>query len=162
MQIVRPSATIASAIVCLTIIAAGDAVLAQEANTPAEGPQQQSQGASPDVDPLALRVLQAVTLPLQQAKTLSFRALVSEESEATNGQLVTFFHMVDVTLRRPDELHVIFQRDGQRTDFYETGGHITMYSPGTRLFTVLQAKPSIDATLDYLNKIGRASCRERV
>lgn len=159
VPIAKIPAALATAVACLTLVTANHTTLARDpGSTPDE--QQPSQHAdtppaaesiSPDVDPLALRVLQAVTLPLQQARELSFRALISEESEATNGQLVTFFHTVDVTMRRPDELHVIFHRDGERTDFYETGDHITMYSPGTRLYTVLQARKSIDASLDYLN-----------
>ena len=62
-----------------------------------------------DVDPLALDVLKAVTQPIEQAQAFSFKALVSEEQLATNGQIVTFFHTTEVTVQRPDKAHLIFK-----------------------------------------------------
>jgi hypothetical protein len=104
-----------------------------------------------DVDPLALQVLKAVTQPIEQAKVLSFKALVSEEELATDGQIVTFFHTVNVTLQRPDKIHLIFQGRGRRVEFYGSGGTITMYAPEVNLYGTMPAKDTIDATLDELN-----------
>jgi hypothetical protein len=107
-----------------------------------------------DVDPLALDVLRAVTQPIEQAKALSFKALVSEEELATNGQIVTFFHTVSVTLQRPDKIHLTFQGRGHRVEFYGSDGKITMYAPDVNLYTTMATKSTIDATLDDMNAKG--------
>jgi hypothetical protein len=100
-----------------------------------------------DVDPLALDVLRAVVQPLQQAQTFSFKALVSEEDIATNGQVITFFHTVDVMVQRPDKLRLVFRGQGQRVDYYFSNGTITMYAPDANLYSTQPAKPTIDAAL---------------
>ncbi len=104
-----------------------------------------------DVDPLAMRVLKAVADPVQQAQTFSFKALVSEEDLASNGQLITSFHAVDVTVQRPDKIHVIFRGSGQRVDYYSSGGKAYLYAPDAKLYVNLPGKESIDASLDALH-----------
>jgi hypothetical protein len=100
-----------------------------------------------DVDPLALDVLKSVTQPIEQAQAFSFKALISEEELATNGQIVTFFHTTEITVQRPDKTHLIFKGRGERVDFYSTNGSITMYAPDTKLYTTVQAKGTIDDNL---------------
>jgi hypothetical protein len=100
-----------------------------------------------DVDPLALDVLKAVTQPIEQAQAFSFKALISEEQLATNGQIVTFFHTTEITVQRPDKTHLIFKGRGERVDFYGTNGSITMYSPDAKLYATVPAKATIDENL---------------
>jgi hypothetical protein len=100
-----------------------------------------------DVDPLALDVLKAVTQPIEQAQAFSFKALISEEQLATNGQIVTFFHTSEIMVRRPDKVHLVFRGAGERVDFYGTNGSITMYAPDTKLYTTVPAKATIDDNL---------------
>jgi hypothetical protein len=97
-----------------------------------------------DVDPLALDVLKAATKPIEQSQAFSFRALVSEEQLATNGQIVTFFHTTEITVQRPDKTHLIFKGRGERVDFYGTKGSITMYAPDANLYATVPAKATID------------------
>jgi hypothetical protein len=103
-----------------------------------------------DVDSLALDVLRAVTEPVEKAQEFSFKALVSEDQMATNGQLVTFFHTVDVTVHRPDKVHLIFRGRGEQVDFYGSNGSITMYAPNSKLYTTIPAKATIDDNLKEL------------
>lgn len=107
-----------------------------------------------DVDPLALDVLKAVTQPIEQAQVFSFKALVSEEQLATNGQIVTFFHTVDVTVQRPDKVHETFKGRGERVEFYQTKGAITMYAPDAKLYATVPAKDTIDENLADLKGKG--------
>jgi hypothetical protein len=100
-----------------------------------------------DVDPLALDVLKAVTQPIEQAQSFTFKALISEEQLATNGQIVTFFHATEIMVQRPDKVHLIFKGRGERVDFYGTNGSITMYAPDTKLYTTVPAKATIDDNL---------------
>jgi hypothetical protein len=111
-------------------------------------PGAKSTSAEPrDVDPLALDVLKAVTQPIEQAQAVSFKALVSEEQLATNGQIVTFFHTTEITVQRPDKTHLIFKGRGERVDFYGTKGSITMYAPDPKLYTTIPAQGTIDDNL---------------
>jgi hypothetical protein len=100
-----------------------------------------------DVDPLALDVLRAVTTPIEQAKTFSFQALISEESMASDGQVLTFFHTVDITVQRPDKIHLTFRGRGHLVDMYDENGSVTLYSPDVKLYTVIPVKKTIDATI---------------
>ncbi len=107
-----------------------------------------------DVDSLALDVLRAVTEPVEKAQEFSFKALVSEDEIATSGQLVTFFHTVDVTVHRPDKVHLIFRGRGERVDFYGSSGSITMYAPEAKLYATMPAKATIDDNLSQLTSKG--------
>jgi hypothetical protein len=100
-----------------------------------------------DVDPLALDVLKAVTDPIEQAQAFSFKALISEEQLATDGQVVTFFHTSEVRVQRPDKVHLIFKGLGEQVDFYGTNGSITMYAPESKLYATMPAKATIDDNL---------------
>jgi hypothetical protein len=100
-----------------------------------------------DVDPLALDVLKAVTQPIEQSQAFTFKALVSEEQLATNGQIVTFFHTTEIAVQRPDKVHLIFTGRGNRVDFYGTNGSIVMYAPDTKLYATVPAKATIDDNL---------------
>lgn len=101
--------------------------------------------AAKDVDPLALDVLRAVAEPVEQAQQFSLKALISEEQLASDGQIVTFFHTVDVTVQRPDKIHLIFHGKGQRVDLYGAGGMATLYAPDSKLYAQVSTKGSIDA-----------------
>jgi hypothetical protein len=107
-----------------------------------------------DVDPLAMRVLKAVADPVQQAQTFSFKALVGEEDLASNGQIITSFHAIDVTVQRPDKVHVVFRGSGDRVDFYAANGSAYLYSPDKKVYVSLPGKNTIDADLDALKARG--------
>ncbi len=114
----------------------------------------QSEAATKDVDPLALDVLRAVTQPIEQAQSFSFRALVSEEDMGTDGQIITFFHTVDVTVQRPDKIRLVFKGMGQQVEFYGDDASVTMYAPGAKLYTTLPTKKTLDETLADLREKG--------
>jgi hypothetical protein len=60
---------------------------------------------------------------------------------------VTLFHTTEITVQRPDKVHLIFKGRGERVDFYGTNGSITMYAPDTKLYTTVPAKATIDDNL---------------
>ncbi len=107
-----------------------------------------------DVDPLAMRVLKAVADPVQQAQTFSFKALVGEEDVASNGQVITSFHAIDVTVQRPDKVHIVFKGSGDRVDFYSANGSAVLYSPDKKVYVSLPGKENIDANIDALHARG--------
>jgi hypothetical protein len=106
-----------------------------------------------DIDPLALDVLRAVAQPVEEAQAFNFKALVSEEDSASDGQILTFFHSVDVTVQRPNKIHLVYHGNGQQVDFYLLNGTVTMWAPDPKLYASLPAKPTIDAgVMDVLHK----------
>jgi hypothetical protein len=102
-----------------------------------------------DVDPLALKVLRAVTQPIEQAQSFHFKALISEEELATDGQVVTLFHTTNVTMQRPDKIHLVFRGLGQRVDFYTANGKTVMFAPDAGLYTTIASKNYQGTTLVY-------------
>ncbi len=108
-----------------------------------------------DVDPLALDVLRAVTQPVEQAQNFTFKALVSEEEVASNGQIITFFRAVDIRVQRPNKIHLIYKGKGERVDFFNSGtGSVTLYSPDSKLYATMPAKTTIEETLNSLEEKG--------
>jgi hypothetical protein len=113
-----------------------------------------SQSVVKDVDPLAMKVLKAVADPVQQAQAFSFKALVSEEDLASNDQIITSFHAIDVTVQRPDKVHIIFKGRGPRVELYTAAGSAYLYAPESKLFVSLPGKENIAAYLDALHARG--------
>jgi hypothetical protein len=107
-----------------------------------------------DVDPLAMKVLKAVADPVQQAQAFSFKAIVSEEDLASNGQIITSFHVIDVTVQRPDKVHIIFKGSGPRVELYTAAGSAWLYAPESKLYVSLPAKENIAAYIDALHARG--------
>lgn len=105
-----------------------------------------------DIDPLALQVLKAATEPIHEAQAYSFRALVSTEHLGTNGQMITLFNLTDVTLQRPDKLHLNFLGRGQKVELFYNAGQTVLYSPESKFFTTISSPKSIDETLTELQK----------
>jgi hypothetical protein len=124
-------------------------------STPAK-PAAAAKAAAPakDVDPLALKVLNYVADPLEKAQSFTFKALIGEEQLATDGQIVTFFHSVNVAVQRPDKIHLTFRGRGQEVDFYTANGSTTMYAPNAKLYNTHPAKNTIDAIIADVNAKG--------
>jgi hypothetical protein len=105
-----------------------------------------------DIDPLALDVLKAATEPLRKSQSFSFRALVSREYLGTNGQVITLFNLSDVTVQRPDKMHIDFRGRGKKVSLFYNAGQAVLYSPDEKLYTTIAGEPTIDATLQDLEK----------
>jgi hypothetical protein len=108
--------------------------------------------AGQDIDPLALQVLKAATDPIRQSQSYSFRALVSREHLGTNGQVITLFNLSNVTVQRPDKLHVDFRGKGKEVEFFYNAGQAVLYTPEEKLYAPISSPSTIDATLDALEK----------
>jgi len=120
----------------------------------AQEPKAAASPTAKDIDPLAMQVLKAVEDPVLAAQAFSFQALIAEEELASNDQIVTFFHTVDVTVQRPDKLHLTFRGKGQRVELYITKSIAAIYTPDSKLYAIVPAKDTIDADLDALRAKG--------
>jgi hypothetical protein len=113
------------------------------------------QKTTKDIDPLALQVVKAATDPIKNAKSFSFRALVSRDELGTNGQTITVFNTGEITVQRPNKLHIRFRGRGEPVElFFDGSGKTVLYSPSTKLYTTVSSPTSIDATLDAIAKRG--------
>lgn len=116
------------------------AVLALAAAIPAHA-------ASRTIDPQALALLQRMSDSLSSAKAFTFRADTIVELPALTGQFITVFSKAEVTLRRPDGLRVLMTGEAPHFDFFYDGRTVTAYAPGTRLYSVKNAPPTLEEML---------------
>jgi len=108
-----------------------------------------------DIDPLALRVMKAATDPVKEAKAYSFRALVSRDLLGTNDQIITTFSTSEITVQRPNKLHIKFRGRGEPVEmFYDGSGKTVLYSPSSKFFTVVDTPTTIDAALSDISTRG--------
>jgi hypothetical protein len=108
-----------------------------------------------DIDPLALQVVKAAVEPIKDAKSFSFRALVSRDELGSNGQVITVFNIAEITVQRPNKLHIHFRGRGVPVDlFFDGSGKTVLYSPSAKLYTTFNTPSGIDATLDAISKQG--------
>ena len=101
-----------------------------------------------DVDPLAMDVLRAVTQPIQQAQSFRFKALISEEQLASDGQMITLFRVTNVAVQRPDKIHLSIRALGQRVEFYTANAKTIMFAPDAGVYTTFETKNTIDGIMD--------------
>jgi len=114
-----------------------------------------TQEAAKDIDPLALRVMKAATDPVKDAKAYSFRALVSHDLLGTNDQIITTFSTSEITMQRPNKLHIKFRGRGEPVEmFYDGSGKTVLYSPSSKFYTSVDTPTTIDAALTDISKKG--------
>jgi hypothetical protein len=105
---------------------------------------------TPELEPRAIELLQAMSDRLTAAETLSFTAVATYESPARTGMTLAYMTRSAVTLQRPDRLRVITPGDGPSSEFYYDGTTMMAYTPDAGLVAVSDAPPSIDDMLQAL------------
>ena len=120
---------------CLLLLCSSLLLVAQ--TTTREKPASPPPDQQKDIDPLALKVLKAVTDPIRDAKAFSFRTRGIREYLGSNGQIITYFTTSDVTVGRPDKLRVDFKGRGQDVQLYHDGEHTVLYAPVPKLYAVI-------------------------
>ena len=100
------------------------------------------------LDPKALEILKATSDKLAGAHTLSFTAVELFEHLTRQGAPLGYTTKYEVTLQRPDKLRVLKLGDGPANSFYYDGKTMMGYAPAENLLAVVDAPPTIDATLE--------------
>lgn len=100
-----------------------------------------------ELEPRALGILRGASEKLAAAKTLSFKAVASEESPSRLGPALAYYTTSEVTLQRPDKLRVVSPGDGPRSEFVYDGKTMTAYSPGENYVAAASAPATIDSML---------------
>jgi hypothetical protein len=104
----------------------------------------------PTPETRAVEILKASCAKLAAAGSMSFTALGAYEVPSLWGPPLIYGRIYEVALQRPDKLAVITVGDGPRTEFYDDGKVIMSFHPAENLVAVMDAPPSIDATLEKL------------
>jgi hypothetical protein len=108
-----------------------------------------------DLDPLALQALKTATEPIKDAKAFSFRILTSRDLVGTNDQIITQFSVSEITVQRPNKLHITFRGRGEPVElFYDGTGKTVLYSPSVKLYTTIATSTTIDGMLSAAEQRG--------
>ena len=139
---------------CVLLLCCSLLLSAQTAtrNKPTTKTPDQKADQKKDIDPLALKVLKAVSDPIRDAKTFSFRTRGTREYVGSNGQIITYFNTSEVTVQRPDKLRVDFKGRGKEVELFYDGGQAVLYSPGPNLYASVPAPKTLDGVLEALEK----------
>jgi len=108
-----------------------------------------------DLDSFALQALKAATDPIKDAKAFSFRILTSRDLVGTNNQIITQFSVSEITVQRPNKLHIKFRGRGEPVElFYDGTGKTVLYSPSVKLYTTMATSTTIDGMLSAVEQRG--------
>jgi hypothetical protein len=102
----------------------------------------------PTPETRAVEILKASCAKLAAAGSMSFTALGAYEVPSLWGPPLIYGRIYEVALQRPDKLAVLTVGDGPRTEFYDDGKVVMSFHPAENLVAVMEAPPSIDATLE--------------
>lgn len=105
---------------------------------------------TPRIDANALSLLKSMSGTLANAKAMTFRSKSIHEVSAITGQLITFFSVGEVALKRPDKLRARHGGDAPAFDFYYDGSSVSAMAPQTKVFSTSYAPATIDDMLSGL------------
>jgi hypothetical protein len=145
--------SVAAAVIAAAALLAGAGVstvrAADAAATPAAAPSTSGNLAPAiELEPKALGILKGASDKLAAAKSLSFKAVVSEESPSRLGPPLAYYTVSEVLLERPNKLRVVSPGDGPRSEFYYDGKSMVAYSPAENMVARAPAPGTIDAMLE--------------
>jgi hypothetical protein len=89
-----------------------------------------------DLDPLALQALKIATEPTKDVKAFSFRILTSRDLVGTNDQIITQFSVSEITVERPNKLHIKFRGRGEPVDLFYEGSPGLLQGRGPSRFRI--------------------------
>jgi hypothetical protein len=102
-----------------------------------------------ELEPRAVEVIKAMSATLAGASSITFTALVSEESPSRLGPALMYTTRNNVTLLRPNNLKVITPGDGPANEFYYDGKTIVTYAPAEDMAATATAPPTITGALQF-------------
>lgn len=103
-------------------------------------------------DSRALAALKRTGDTLAAAKAFTFHSRSISEVPGKSGQSLTLLSSADVALKRPDKLRVRFAGGAPHFDLYYDGAVVAAFAPGTGVWSVTKAPPTIDAALPALER----------
>jgi hypothetical protein len=137
--------SIAVGIVALSLVACEDPTLTGdgELNLGAQvGPDQ--------IGSRAEQILFDMSEYLRSADEYSFRADVTYDVMMAEGHMVEYGGVSNVSVRRPDGIHAVYDGDERHTRAYYDGKTFTILNVPLNLYSVIDVPPTIDDAVDYV------------
>ncbi len=106
--------------------------------------------AAPGVDAAADRILRQMSDYLATADEFSFRANITYDEALASGEAIEYGGTADVSVRRPDRLHVAFRGDEHQNRVFFDGRTLTLYDPDVNVYAVTEVPPEIDGAVDLV------------
>ncbi len=100
------------------------------------------------LEPKAIEILKAACARLAAAHSMSFTAVVTDESPSRVGFPLAYSTKSEVVMQRPDKLRVITLGDGPASEFYYDGKIMMAYAPAENLVAISDAPPTLDETME--------------
>ncbi len=85
--------------------------------------------SKPVLEPKAIEILKAACARLAAAHSMSFTAVVTDESPSRVGFPLAYSTKSEVVMQRPNKLRVITLGDGPASEFYYDGKIMMAYAP---------------------------------
>lgn len=104
------------------------------------------------IDPKALEYLQQMSRTLASAPALTCTSNSISQVPAVTGQFLTFFSTIEIAVKRPNKLSAHVAGEAPHFDFYYDGSVAAASAPGTNVYSLSKAPPTIDAMLSGLEK----------
>lgn len=108
-----------------------------------------AQGAAA-IEAEADRILREMGEYLKTASEFSFHADISYHAVFSTGEKVQYGGASDVSVRRPNRLHVAFDGDEHRRQVFYDGSTVTLYDMLKDLYAVTEVPGDIDGALDLV------------
>jgi hypothetical protein len=125
-------------------LAAGLLLMVWASALPAPGPQ----ASGGEIEGQADRILRQMSEYLKKAGEFRFRADVSYDSVLTSGEKIQYGGTADVSVRRPDRLHVEYRGDERQSRIVFDGRTFTIYDVAVNVYAATEVPSGIDDAVD--------------
>ncbi|UOA09357.1 DUF2092 domain-containing protein [Methylobacter sp. S3L5C] len=117
---------------------------------PAAQPESPASLPAPIIQQYALDRLKQMSDKLTSAKEFTYHSNSAIELPAITGQFLTFFTDTEVSLQRPDKLHINVSGDVPNFQLYFAGSKVLAFDPQNKLYAVSGPLSTIDEMLDFV------------
>ena len=144
-------------VVLAAMLAICPALPAKDAHTVAsKAAPTTSNSNAPDLEPVAMNALRAMSDRLAAATSFSFTAHIMREEPGTNGQMLDFFRDIHVQVQRPNKMRMEVRSDTSDVNLWYDGRNVTLMPASGKIYTTLAGAPNLDATLTILKNKAQA------
>jgi hypothetical protein len=126
------------------LVLAGYLIFAQTGRAQSAAP------ASTAIDPHALNALKVMSDELRAANSYSYTVRIMKEEPGSNGQMLQFFKVLHVRVKRPDKLRLIEETSGFGDSVWYDGRNVTLMPASQQIYAVIPTGPTLTAALPVL------------
>jgi hypothetical protein len=139
-------------LILLIAVAAAPFLLSsgQGSNAFAKGSGASTVPTGPMIDPVADKLLMAMSKTLSSAKAFSFTAAINFDQLLVSGQQIQYGGAANLTVERPDKVYAEFTGDLNAKRVWYTGKDLTVLDVDKNLYGKLAVPANIDDAMDNL------------